>query len=295
MLRCIGPVVVACLVGLVPAVARGEGVPDVAQVLERIVKEGGKVIYNNEKEVTGVEGTLSLEDFAAMSKLTKIEYLFPTNGQVTDKMMEYVKGWVNLRDLRVKGPQFTDEGLKNVAGLTRLTRLSIPYSPGITDKGLAYLKDLKLELLSIADDSITDAGLFHLKDMTGMTCLKAGSFGGKITDAGLKHLSGMTKLNELWLIKSDVTDAGILENLQGLTRLEQFRAFGSSKVTSRCLQAFPEVNAIWLSGKQITDADLKVLAGMPKLVFVSLTDTGVTDAGVEEYKKLAPKVKLTVK
>lgn len=268
--------------------------PDPTPVLDRIVKERGKVIYNDQKEIVGIEGSLNLDDFKAMRNLTKLEYLFPTNGQVTDQMMEYVKGWVNLRDLRVKGPQLTDEGLRNVADLPRLTHLSIPYSAKITDRGMSYLKTLNLELLSIADDSINDVGLACLKDMTTLTCLKAGSPTGHITDAGLKYLSALTNLNELWLIKSDITDAGILENLQGLTKVQQFRAFGSSHVTAKCLQAFPNVNAIWLSGKQITDADLRIIAQMPKLVFVSLTDTSITAAAAEEYQKQMPKVKATI-
>ncbi len=46
------------------------------------------------------------------------------------------------------------------------------------------------------------------------------SGGTEITDAGLEHLRGLTELNVLWLINTDITDAGVAALKQSLPKCQ---------------------------------------------------------------------------
>src|SRR5262249_51205676 len=70
---------------------------------------------------------------------------------------------------------------------------------------------------------ITDAGLAHLKDLTTLVSLGLGDV--KYTDAGLKNLSGLTNLEELYLSGDQLTDAS-LAPLAKLTKLRKLSVYG---------------------------------------------------------------------
>ena len=98
-------------------------------------------------------------------------------------------GWLSWFD-RVNGfdfsyPVFTDEGLKHLSGLTKLTHLEL-YNAQVSDDGLKHL-----------------SGLTNLKGL-GLT-------NTQVSDEGLKYLSGLTNLIELYLNNTQVTDVGVKE------------------------------------------------------------------------------------
>jgi hypothetical protein len=95
-------------------------------------------------------------------------------------------------DVQLKGLQVTDSVLEHLKGLTGLQRLSL-FDTKVTDAGLEHLKGLTgLQVLALIKTEITDAGLEHLKGLTSLQSLVLDFT--RVTDAGLEHLKGLTGL-----------------------------------------------------------------------------------------------------
>ncbi len=115
-----------------------------------------------------------------------------------------IAGLTKLETLRIgtekgSGTAIRDEDLACLAKLTHLKTLETPQSSrhrrAISDIGMAYLTDLTaLETLWIGGPGITDKGLSYLANMKHMTNL---NITGDITEQGLKHLDGLTHLKRL--------------------------------------------------------------------------------------------------
>ncbi|MGH7792729.1 MAG: hypothetical protein ACREOB_10505, partial [Thermodesulfobacteriota bacterium] len=71
----------------------------------------------------------------------------------------------------------------------------------------------------------------------------------------------------------------LVDNKSGKTRI-----YDSDLV---CLRELAELEWLWLSGSQITDAGLAYLTGMTKLKELSLTSTKISDAGLIHLQWLA--------
>ena len=123
-------------------------------------------------------------------------------GELTMAHLEKVK-WFNHAN------EINDEGLRDVAKLTQLERLSL-YRTKITDKGLKELADLThLKRLDLGKTKITDAGLKEVVKFAQLEQLQLDNT--SITDAGLKELAKLPKLTVLSLDGSKITDAGLKE------------------------------------------------------------------------------------
>ena len=95
-------------------------------------------------------------------------------------------------EVRLSGTKVTDAGLKELAALTKLTRLFLFKTP-VTDAGLKELAPLKALTKLDLDDT-------------------------KVTDAGLKELATLTNLTNLFLTNTQVTDEGVKELQKALPK-----------------------------------------------------------------------------
>lgn len=194
-----------------------------------------------------------LTDFGArtLKGLNNLVYLNLVNTKVTDKGLKEIGLLQNLEILNLDKTQSKDfhhisnAGMKEVGKLKKLTILTLTGSArvsdvgmkhistcvemrrlildgtGVTDKGLAYLRNLtKLERLSIhapiSSTPISDKGLKHLQGLTNLKLLHLGC--STITDRGLRYLAQMKKLSYLNLRASQVGN-GQLKILETLPRL----------------------------------------------------------------------------
>jgi hypothetical protein len=69
-------------------------------------------------------------------------------------------------DLYLDYNQITDKGLDNLSRLTALFQLYLGHNVGITDAGLAHLKDIataRIQILGIEGTQVTSAGLKQLQ------------------------------------------------------------------------------------------------------------------------------------
>ena len=188
---------------------------------------------------------------------------------VTWEVLGLLRELPHLRLLVFHAGYVTDEGDRNIAGLTGLKTLEIWDAKGLGDAGIAHLAGLKyLTRLRIANSRMTDLGLARLKGLTGLEWLMLP--GNHLTDDGLAHIEGLKNLRllevgggfflELGGRGGDITDAGLV-HLAGLTDLD-FLDIRQSKVSDRGLEhlkGLPNLREIWVSGTRITDGGIKKL------------------------------------
>ena len=110
-----------------------------------------------------------------------------------------------------------------------------------------------------------------------------------VTDRGLAQLSEFPELNYISLGSLKTTT---------LNRSRGASVQISDSATGRGLEALkdlPKLEVIQLIGANTTDADLKSLAKLKRLVFVDLYGTSVTAAGLAELKAALPACKIGVR
>jgi Leucine-rich repeat (LRR) protein len=124
----------------------------------------------------------------------------------------------SLEIFRCQG--FGSEGVKSLAPLKKLGRLTLRDLPEMGDAGLAVLADLQaLERLTLHElASVGDDGLRHLAAVKGLESLDIWSL-PKMTDATVDVIAALPALKELSIRETGVTDAG-LAKLAALPTLE---------------------------------------------------------------------------
>ena len=127
----------------------------------------------------------------------------------------------SLEIFRCQG--FGSDGVRALAPLKKLGRLTLRDLPEVSDTGLAVLADLPaLERLTLHElASVGDDGLRHLGTVTGLESLDIWSL-PKMTDATVDVIARLPALKELSLRETGVSDAGLakiaaLPGLESLT------------------------------------------------------------------------------
>jgi internalin A len=175
---------------------------------------------------------------------------------------------VKVTSLNLANSHITDEGLKQVATLKNLTRLSLVNCKQYSDVGLKEVAKLKnLTYLNLASAEITEVGLKEVAKLGKLNYLNLSYI--DVTDAGLKEVAKLEKLTVLAMYQSGhyITVAGYMEmaKLKNLTEL-------------------------YLGYHKITDAGLEELAKLKKLTSLNLPFCRqITKAGVAELQKALPK------
>jgi hypothetical protein len=146
----------------------------------------------------------------------------------------------HLKNLMFSGAEFQADGLAMLKDLGQLESLRFYDCRGITDDGVRHLAGLTgLKRLSFYSEAIlrrppdaqrcvTDGGVAHLKQLVGLESLDL--FGHDLSDASVAILAGMTELQELALSGHGLTDAG-LGGLAGLPKLRSLRLFETAVTT----------------------------------------------------------------
>lgn len=234
----------------------------------------------------------------------------------TDLAAEDLRYLKRLRVLDLKLNRITSRPLRHIGDMSELRelRLAMWLSPvPLRDEGMAFLKRLtKLERLQLPSHELTDAWLIYIEDLKGLACLEL--YDMAVTSDGLRHIGGLTNLTVLNLHATRVTDSSALRSLSkiavlglaytpaGDAALASLRGWPSlsdldlrrTSITDAGLLALSELPALRvdLSGTKVTDAGLSHLAGLKTLRSVRVKETGVTDAGVAEFSKANPLVKV---
>lgn len=92
----------------------------------------------------------------------------------------------------------SDEGIKEISRLEKLTSLNLHWCSGITGEGFKSLKNLRLTSLNLQGcKALTDEGLKEVAHMKSLTCLNLSESGDDITREGLKELAKLTNLTSI--------------------------------------------------------------------------------------------------
>jgi len=221
----------------------------------------------------------------------------------------------NLQALNLGDSKVTDNGLRHIAGLTKLRWLSLGGAQNVTNRGLVHLKDLKnLEVLNLEVTRTDSRGLVHLKGLTklrevrlanelqalanatglkhlaNMTDMrKLDARGLCAGDDDLKHLRNMTKLEDLNLCYTTVTDKG-LEHLGGLTALKDLDLFGTGVTGDglKHLRNLKNLRNLVLGFCPLEDSAAQHLRHMTHLKYLEVGDTNMTKKAIEELQRQLP-------
>lgn len=147
------------------------------------------------------EALIHLEGMKSLRELT----LYQT--QVTSRGLRHLRG-ISLEMLMLGGSDVTDKTLEALDVFPDLRKLWIAES-SVTDVGLAQLANVPhLEKLILHDSPICDSGMHHLAKLTKL--YEADLRGLAITDDGIVPLATLSKLQYLNVAETHVTEAGLL-------------------------------------------------------------------------------------
>ncbi|MFO0823679.1 MAG: hypothetical protein U0792_11275 [Gemmataceae bacterium] len=214
---------------------------------------------------------LTADGVSELGKVKQLRAVELAGPLISDAVAKSLSGATAITELNLSGGSLTDDGVKELAALTKLETLSITQNKkikGTTVPSLVAVKGLKY--LTINNCELGDLeGWGALKALSKLTSLGLAQTG--VTDAGLKEIGKLTQLTILGLDGTPITDAGLadLKNLRSLDKLS-------------------------LVDTKITDKAVPILSGMKKLSFLTLSEKQITKAGGEALKKALPNCDVNV-
>lgn len=220
-------------------------------------------------EVLHLSGSPAMTDegLKPLADLPSLRYL-RLSGPFTDRGMDHLAAIPALRVLCLDPGNITDAGLQRLARSTSIERLNLHWLDKLTDRGIAYLKDMsQLKGLDVVHARLTDAGVEPLATMSNLDRLELPNRG--LTDAGIAHLGKLTGLKYLWVgcaSNSPLTDES-LRVIGGLHGLEELHVSGT-RFTGRGIEhivGLQGLQALHLHSPDLGNDDLKRLARLKNL------------------------------
>ena len=192
------------------------------------------------------------EGLKALATLPKLRHL-RLAGQFTDRGLAYLAASPSLKVMWLETPRVTEQGLRYLAQIQSLERLTVPWLDQITDQGLGYLKSMpKLKALGVGDAWSGDAGVASLATLANLEVL-ALKGGPNLTDNGLKPLAAMPRLRALEIYHSWITEQG-LAYLGSCKKLDSIQIVSSIAIgqpaIARLKTELPNVQTLHISQAQ---------------------------------------------
>lgn len=114
---------------------------------------------------------LSVDDFAWLGRMPQLTHLRIIQGLIDDRKVAHLAGLKNLEDLSLEHALLSDDGLRPLLGLKKLTHLRV--GGFLSDKGILQLAALpRLEWLDVGSKDVTDAGLRELQKKSSSPLLR---------------------------------------------------------------------------------------------------------------------------
>ena len=251
-----------------------------------LIGPNGKVLYKNTKVIPANDAKQVLEFIQQDKAIAEIRN---RGGVVEVDEQSPDRPAISVQML---GCRFKDEDLIWIASLPKLRTVGLGHS--ITDAGLVYVAGLKqVETLTLVGAPLKGSGLANLSGMTKLRSLNLEST--SVDDASLAHLQGLKQLKELNIGGTLVTPRGI-EQLKDMTQLESLHVddleppLTNESVCLLC--GLTRLKTLVVSSSELSDAGLASLKVLTNLETLNVEDTKVTDAGVADFQKALPNVKV---
>ena len=201
-----------------------------------------------------------------LSGLLDLEILVLYGTNVTDSGMSKIRSLPKLRKLFIGPTKIGADGLGFLVDAKNLEHFEIK-SPATCDKLAAlFFGKKKLKHLSLhGSKGISDAGIASLRDLPELESLEFSET--KITEAGLANLGQLNKLNELGLDGADITGDGF-GRFRGFFKLKSL-SVGKTRLTKVGIDnisiAFPNLETLYLCDNLLNGNDLKSLENMASI------------------------------
>jgi len=268
-----------------------------------VVKEFGLTAVNAINQI----GDDDLEKLSQLDHVTSLD--FSGSQFITDRGLQHFANMPQLRELRLShypGGGITDRGLEVLQNLRELRVFEICWQAGITDNGIANLRDC--DQLEEVDLLGTHTGNGAIAALTGKPNLRKFKTGRNVTNDGLALLhefpafktwagdapqyglmsfaAGPTNL----LIDGSFTRDGLnsLQGLDGLFGLSFFRhtsGFGGDDLQS--LAALPNLSFFGCPGEICDDDAMHHISTLPSLRMLMAQGTVATDEGFRRLSRSA--------
>lgn len=206
-----------------------------------------------------------LSRFRNLRKVT-----FDRRGSITDDGLAQLAQLTRLRRLDLGGtregsPNITDAGARSLAQLRALRELILPQT-AVTAEGIRLLAGIPtLEQLDLTLCDVTDESLQPFGDLKNLRSLKLR--GTQIKGPGLQHIAKCQSLESLQLSELSPFDSDDLRHLVGHPRLKSLN----------------------LSGTRLDKRAVEHLQRISTLELLEMNDSGVGEADVRELRAALPK------
>ncbi len=221
------------------------------------------------------------------SKLETITELDLTGSKVTPSGLELLVKLPNLRSLTVNAMELEEGHFQAIAKLSGLKELHVRSYRGDP----AFLKHLngmaQLEILDLAFGSrIDDNALAVLDDLPALQEINL--MATPVTDAGVVHLARFPSLQRINLHKSRIMTGDGFKELHAL----DLRWLDVSQTTfSRMgfvhLKKFRNLETLICGNAGVIDNNLLGIVGLPKLRELDLSFNSITDLGMQVFARAA--------
>lgn len=198
---------------------------------------------------------------SSIASLLQIKGLAITDTPITDIALVNISRLTNIEWLDLSNTRLSDDGFKHLSALIKLVCLDVGHT-AITGEGFRYLTNLpELQSVDARGTTLTEEGLYRIAQINSIEKLYIAEC--HINKGGLRHLNNLKQLRIL-----DLTDTAVtVSELAQLCKMPSL---------------YSEVR---LKGLRIRDSDLPRLRLLQSSCSLYLTETDITDAGVEYLKK----------
>jgi hypothetical protein len=173
------------------------------------------------------------EGLKALATLPRLRHL-RLSGPFTDKGLAYLAAAPSIKVMWLETPRATEEGLRELAQIKTLERLTVPWLDLITPRSMVFLQAMtNLKALGVGDALNSDAGVAALASLSNLEVL-ALKGGPALTDNGLQPLAIMPKLRALEIYHSRITEQG-LAHLYACKKLDSVQIKSSMPVRAQAI------------------------------------------------------------
>ncbi len=216
--------------------------------------------------------------FEHLGHVTTLETLKVIATKLGDEGLAQIGKLKNLKTLSlVNNGKLSDTGLGQLAGLTQLESFACM---GTGIKGHTYAKFegwTKLTRLNHRGSALDDEGLRQICErFPNLESL--GLAHAHFTDAGAVQLAKLTKLKNLEIGSHDATPASLASLIKLPLESIQLGEGFQSAAAFTTVKSIPTLRTLSITnGKDLTDADLKLIAGITQLTSLSMDKLPLPD------------------
>jgi internalin A len=203
----------------------------------------------------------------------------------TNEALELVAKLSNVTRLAARGPGVQNSSLEKLKGMKNLRVLDLDQS-SVDDAGMEHLVGLPLVDINLKLTNVRDDGVAHLAKIPTLKQLKL--IKTKVTNAGIVHVKGMANLEGVDLQDVKTVDSACLNDLKGLKKLKFLRIYGNT-FEGEGLAPLAEMGSLRTLSMQYTNLDdttVKHIKGLTNLEKLYLYGTQISDAGMAQLTGL---------